>query len=281
VLNRHPIVLFLGTAALLSLAPLPARVYTLTGAAFLLILVGLLLDPGLPGARASIGHLLQAVGVVFAWADVASSAAWSLSFALAQAGVALAVMGILFEMRVGFGAVRLAIGLQACGDALYVAGFAAAVIARAKTPSGVGWAYLSLSGAVSLFAAFYNLSLQIRRLADLQTGWRYRVRRLDASGLSLKTPAGETRIDWGWVSAVQRLDGRHLIIVLPSPLPFELASSGLPLDELRRGSEVKGAEEGVAPEQYGLILHEQEIGRALPDAEKAILGGMKAARSAR
>ena len=81
------------------------------------------------------------------------------------------------------------------------------------------------------------------------------------------------------LGAVQRIDGRHLILVLPSPLPPELASSGLPLDELRRRTPL--AQEGSPPDQYGLILHEQEIGFALPEAERAFRGQLSAARGAR
>jgi hypothetical protein len=41
----------------------------------------------------------------------------------------------------------------------------------------------------------------------------------------------------------------------------------LPVDELRR-AEAGDATEKSVPDQYAFILHEQEIGRALPRAEE-------------
>jgi hypothetical protein len=278
VLNRHAIVLFLGTAAILALVRVPPVSYPLTGISFLVMLVGLLLDVDRPGARAAAARLLQAAGVLLAFGASISSRS-STPLALAEAGIALAVLGVLLEMVIGYRALRLAAAAQASGDAIYVLAFALALVEQARVPSSRGWVFIALAGAISLFAALYNLQLQLRRLRDLQAGWRYRV--LPAAGpmLRLSTPSGEARVAWSDVKAVERLDARHLILFLPAPLPPQLVESGLPLDELKGAHEVAG---DAGPEtQYCVILHEQEIGRPLPQAEEEFRRLAGAARALR
>ena len=265
MLNRHAIVLFLGSAAILTLVPIPPAAYALTGISDLVMLIGLLLDVEHPGLRAAGARLLQAAGVALALA-AAATAARSPPFALAQAGIALAVLGVLAEMLTAYGALRFAISAQAAGDAFYIIGFAIALVVRARPPSSQGWVFIALTGALSVFAAAYNLQLQVRRLCNLQAGWRFRV--LSAAPiLRLRTPSGEAQISWSDVRAVQRLDRRRLLLVLPAPLPPELAGSGLPFDELTRAYAPSDPAKSE-PEQYGFVLHEQEIGRALPRAEE-------------
>ncbi len=264
MLNRHAIVLFLGTAAILALVPVAPVAYALTGISFLVMMVGLLLDVDQPGARAAAGRLLQAAGVLLAFGAAFSARSWPM-LALAEAGIALAVLGVLLEMVIGYGALRLAAAVHASGDAMYLLGFALALLERPRVPSSRGWVFIALAGGISLFAAFYNLQLQLRRVRNLQAGWRYRV--LSATGrmLRLSTPSGEAQVAWSDVKAVEQLDGRHLILLLPAPLPPQLVNSGLPLDELKRADAIS---RDADPEtQYGVILHEQEIGRALPQAE--------------
>jgi hypothetical protein len=265
VLNRHAIVLFLGSAAILTLVPIPSAAYGLTGISDLVMLVGLLLDVEHPGLRARGARVLQAAGVALALAAAGASAS-SPPFALAQAGIALAVLGVLAEMLTAYGALRFAVSAQAVGDVLYIVGFAMALVVSARAPSSQGWVFIALAGALSVFAAAYNLQLQIRRLRNLQAGWRFRVVSA-APILRLSTPSGEAQIAWSHVRAVQRLDRRRLLLVLPAPLPQDLARSGLPFDELTR-AEAPTVDQKSRPAQYGFVLHEQEIGRALPRAEE-------------
>lgn len=279
VLNRHAIVLFLGLAAIVSLVPVPAATYSLAAAGFLLGLLGLLLDPGQPGARAKAAHLLQASGIALLTADAIGSARWSLPVAIAELGIALAILGVLFEMIVGFGALRLGIAIQALGDVLYVLAFALAVLRRTRMPSGGGWVFIALAGSLSVFAAVYNLRLQMQRLRNPNAGWRFGVASVDDAGIGIRTPRGETRIAWQHVKAVERLDGRHLILILPSPLPRELQGSDLPFEELRQGAAEVIPAESALPDRYGFILHEQELGRPLPDAEGELRKRLAAAGS--
>ncbi len=266
MLNRHAIVLFLGSAAILTLAPASTAAYELTALSDLLILVGLLLDVDYAAARAAAARILQAVGVVLAFAAGLAAAPSSAALALAEAGIALAVLGVLLEMVVGYGALRAAVASQALGDAVYIAGFAWAIAIRGRAPSLRGWVFIALVGAISVLAAAYNLQLQLRRLRNLQAGWRYRVLAANGALLRLSTPAGEAQIAWSDVRAVERLDGRHLALLLPTPLPPQLAQSGLPLDELKRIE--PAAPVSQEPNQFAVILHEQEIGCALPQAEQ-------------
>jgi len=203
--------------------------------------------------------------VVLAFAAVVT-AAGSPAFALAQAGIALAVLGVLFELSSGYRALRLGVASQALGDVLYLVGFGLAIALRARAPSSRGWVFIALVGVISVLTAAYNLQLQLRRLRDRQAGWRYRVLSATGPSLRLRTPSGEAEIQWSQVRSVQRLDRRHLLLILPAPLPPSLAQSGLPLDELRRADVDPDA--ASIPDQYAFILHEQEIGRALPGAEE-------------
>lgn len=263
MLNRHAIVLFLGSAAILTLAPASPLAYELTALSDLLIVAGLLLDVDYRSPRAGAARLLQAAGVLLALAAAGAAAASSPALALAEAGIALAVLGVLLEMMMGYGALKAAVAAQAFGDAVYAAGFAWALAARGRAPSLRGWVFIALAGAISLLAAAYNLQLQLRRLRNLQAGWRFRVLSAEAPGLRLATPTGEAEIAWTDVRAVERLDGRHLALFLPNPLPPRLAFSGLPIDELKR---VAGSP--MQTHELAFILHEQEIGWALPRAEQ-------------
>ena len=265
MLNRHAIVLFLGSAAILTVAPASRAAYELSALSDLLILVGLLLDVDYSSIKAAAARVLQAVGVVLGFAAAVAAAPSSPALALAEAGIAFAVLGVLLEMVMGYGALRAAVASQGLGDAVYIAGFTWAIAIRGQAPSLRGWVFIALVGAISVFAAAYNLQLQLRRLRNLQAGWRYRV--LSAGGplLRLGTPSGEAQIPWSDVRAVERFDGRHLALFLPNPLPTQLADSALPVDELKRRE--PASRESLEPVQFAVILHEQEIGRALPQAE--------------
>ncbi len=277
-MNRHAIVLFLGLAAIFSLLPSPGAAYSLTAAGFLLSLVGLLLDLGQPGPRAMAAHAMQGLGIAALSAAGIATAAGSLPAGLAEMGIALAMAGVLFEMMAGFGRLRLSIAVQLLGDGLYAAAFVLALLTRTRSPSPGGWVFIALAGGLSLFAALYNLGFQMRRIVNPTAGWRYGVSSLSEAGIGLRTPRGEARIRWEHVTAVERLDGRHLILILPSPLPPELQGSELPLEELRQGAPGAGPPEGTLPDRYGFILHEQEFGRPLPDAEGELRERLAAAR---
>ena len=134
MLNRHAIVLFLGSAAILTVAPASRAAYELTALSDLLILVGLLLDVDYASTRAAAGRVFQAVGVVLAFAAAIAAAPSSPALALAEAGIAFAVLGVLLEMVVGYGALRAAVASQALGDAVYVAGFTWAIAASFTGP---------------------------------------------------------------------------------------------------------------------------------------------------
>ncbi len=251
------------------LRAIPPAAFGPLGAAFVCLVIGLLLDAGQPGSpRTSAAHLLQAVGVALLAYDAAlliGAGRAAVHLALAELGIALAVLGVLIEMRVGYRSLKISIAVQALGDGLFLAGAAVAVAAADQRPSTAGWVFIGLAGLLSLYAAISNLVLQLGRLRNPQAGWRYRVLGIDDAGLRLKTPGAEARIAWGQIEAIKQLDA-HLLLVLPSPLPPELKASGLPFEELRTGEEALVPETAPPPEKYGFILHEQELGRALPEA---------------
>jgi hypothetical protein len=271
VLNRHAIVLLVGNAALTLLRPYPPATYGLLGAGLLLVGVSLLLDNGEAGVRSRMSHAMGLIGGALLLAAVVRSARAGelpLHFLLAQLGVFLAVVGLVLELELAYGHLRAAVSIQALGDALYLGAFGLAILDRAQIPSRAGWVFIGLIGSVAVYAAFSNLVLQLKRLKNPQAGWRFRVIGQDAQALRLGTPAGEVGIDWSDIEAVRRLDRRQLVLVLPSPLPDLLARKALPLDELRTDPGV--ADPNVAPERYGLVLHEQELGLPLADAEAGL-----------
>jgi hypothetical protein len=186
---------------------------------------------------------------------------------LAASGIAFAVLGVWLEIRIGFRALRAAVAIQAVGDLFYLSALAVAFWGRNQSPSTVGWTFIALAGLLSLYAAVYNLALQLRRLRHPQAGWRYRLMGSDGRGLRLKTPDGEALIAWSHLEAIRQLDPRHLILILPAPLPPEIAARSLPLEQLQR--EVGGLPDRP-PDRYGLILHEQELGAPLSIAEASI-----------
>jgi hypothetical protein len=280
VLNRHAIVLLVGNAALSLLRPYPAASYSLLGAGLLLVGVSLLLDNGESGARSRVSHAIGLIGGATLLTAVAVSiraGALPLHFLLAQLGVCLAVVGLVLELELAYRHLRTAISIQAVGDALYLGAFGPAIFDRAQVPSRAGWIFIGLIGSVAVYAAFSNLVLQLKRLKNPQAGWRFRVIGQDAQALRLGTPAGEVGIDWSDIEAVRRLDRRQLVLVLPSPLPDPLARKDLPLEALRADPGI--VDPKVAPERYGLILHEQEIGLPLADAEAGL--GARLSRSNR
>ena len=268
MLNRHAIVLFLGLACLILLRSAPSSAYGALGTAFLVLVVGLLLDPGQPGARQGAAHILQGTGVAVLLLDGAlrlQGGFGAVHLALAEVGIAVAVAGVVLELRLPYRSLKGAVLVQALGDLLFLAGLGVAALLRSKTPSTIGWVFIAIAGGLSLYAAVSNLVLQLGRLRNAQVGWRFRVLGVDSDGLQVKTPGGSAKIPWRWVQGVQRLDGRHLLLVLPSPLPNELKVAGLPVEELRT-SEAPVAPDAT-PERYGFILHEQELGQPLTQAE--------------
>lgn len=269
MLNRHAIVLFLGLAALTLVRPVaPAGPLF---AAFLVLVVGLLLDRGvIEGLRSLVAHVLQATGVVLLLYEAVRLLRGSPHLSLAEAGIAVAVLGTLLEMRSGFERLRMAVLVQSAGDVLFLAGCAVAAITATQRPSTIGWVFIALSGGLGLYAAITNLVLQISRLRNPQAGWRYRVLAVEPEGLRLKTPGAEAQIGWPHVEAVRRLDAKHLVLVLPSPLPPEVKAAGLPLEELREAPEAVIPELAPPPERYGFVLHEQELGRPLGEAESLL-----------
>jgi len=100
----------------------------------------------------------------------------------------------------------------------------------------------------------------------------------DQQALRLGTPAGEVSIGWSDIQAVRRLDRRQLVLVLPSPLPELLAKTDLPLEELRTNPGI--VDPNVAPERFGLILHEQELGLPLADAEAGLVARLSSSNRA-
>ncbi len=280
MLNRHAIVLLLGNAALSLLRPYPAASYSLLGAGLLLVGVSLLLDNGEPGFRSRMSHAIGLIGGAALLAAVVRSTRAGqlpLHFLLAQLGVCLAVVGLVLELELAYGRLRAAVSIQAVGDALYLGAFGSAISDRAQIPSRAGWIFIGLIGSVAVYAAFSNLVLQLKRLKNPQAGWRFRVIGQDAQALRLGTPAGEVGIDWSDVEAIRRLDRRQLVLVLPSPLPDLLARKALPLEELRADPGV--ADPSVAPERYGLVLHEQEIGLPLAEAEADLGARLSSSKS--
>ncbi|MFZ5472075.1 MAG: hypothetical protein ACOZIN_21810 [Myxococcota bacterium] len=275
MLNRHAIVLYLGLAALLLLRAPPGGSLATLGAAFIVLVGGLLLDAGEPGSpRTAAAHLLQATAVVMllftAVRHLVIDGTSSLHLVLAEGGIAVASLGVLLEMRLSYAALRKGVAVQAAGDGLYLAAVGVSLVGRTETPSTIGWVFIAIAGLLGLYAAVTNLLLQFGRLKNPQAGWRFRVLELNETALRLKTPGGESRIELRHIESVKRLDERHLLLVLPSPLPPELKTSGLPFEELREGAEPVISETAPPPARYGFILHEQELGRALTDAEAVL-----------
>jgi hypothetical protein len=293
MLNRHAIVLFLGCAALLLLRAVPPEAsvvalrvpwlpYGLMGTAFLLVVVGLFLDNGQTGSRAQAAHLLQCVGAILLVIDALGMMArgQALHLALAELGIALTVLGVWLEMTARLAALRGAVALHGTGDLLFLAGTGVAIVTRDQVPSTLGWVFIVLSGSLGLYAAISNFALQLARLRNPQAGWRFRVLDLGPGGLKLKTPAGEKSIAWSLIEAVKRLDDRHLIVVLPTTLPEDLRGGELPVDELRVGSEPTVEDLHHPPERYGLVFHEQELGRSIAEAESLMRTRMLSAGGA-
>lgn len=268
MLNRHAIVLNLGLGVTFVLAGAPEPGLRWMGLGILLSVVGLLLDDGQSPLRVAAGHLLSLQGAAMlalaAVRQLLAGAPWPLP--AAGLGIGLALAGVLLEMRLPYATLRAAVAVQAVGDAVFAAGFAGGVLGRELAPSLVGWVGIGLAGAISLYAAGANLVLQLARLRDAGAGWRYRVLGVGEGGLSLRTPDGPVNVQWGHVQGMRPLGGRHLLLVLPSPLPEELARASLPVEELRESVEAQGPE-APAPERYALVLHEQELGAPVPEAE--------------
>lgn len=274
LLNRHALVLVLGIAAWVLLRAVPPSAYGLLGAAFLCLAIGLLLDSGIPeGPRTVAAHLLQAVGaslLVVSAALLGALGTAGIHLALVEVGIALVAFGVLAEMRVDYAKLKAAVLLQVVGDLCYLAGAATAFWFRKGTPSTSGWVFIALAGLLGVYAAGANLALQIGRLRNLQAGWRFRVLGMDEGSLRLKTPGSEARIPWRHVEAVKKLDARHLLLVLPAPLPGELQATGLPFEELRTNAEALVPETAPPPDRYGFVLHEQELGMPLSQAEATL-----------
>lgn len=268
MLNRHAIVLNLGLGVVFVLVGAPEIGLSWMGLAVLASVVGLLLDDGLSPRRVTVGHVLQLyAAAVLAFAAVrqlVNGVDWPLP--LAELGISFALLGLLLEMRLPYARLRLAVAVHGLGDALFVAGFVGGVVGRHLAPSLVGWVGIAIAGLVSCYAALVNLGLQASRLRDRKAGWRYRVLEVGADGLTLKTLDGSVMVQWTHVQGLRPLDARHLVMVLPSPLPPELVRAELPVEELRESEEPPGAEPSP-PARYALVLHEQELGAPIPDAE--------------
>lgn len=242
--------------------------------ALVCLLAGLLLDPGHPGQRATAGHVLQLVAIVLlGWTGFRVAGG---HVALAVMGIALVSVGVLLEMRVGYEVLRGAVAFQVAGDVFFATAFAVAIALRDQRPSAPGWVFIAISGLLSLYAALANLVLQIGRLRNPKVGWRYRVLELGEQAMRVRTLEGEARIPWSQVESVRRLDGRHVLLVLPSPLPPELSKAGLPLEELRREADAGPPGEGPPPDRFALVLHEQELGFPLEQAEKLLQSHLSA-----
>ncbi|HVE82719.1 MAG TPA: PH domain-containing protein [Myxococcales bacterium] len=269
MLNRHAIVLTLGLGVVFVLVGAPEVGLSQMGTGVLVSVVGLLLDDGLSPRRIAAGHLLELYGAVAlavaAGRQLSSGVPWTLP--AAELGISLALLGLLLEMRLPYARLRAAVAVHALGDALFVAGFVAGVLRRALAPSLVGWVGVGIAAAVSLYAAVVNLGLQLARLRDARAGWRYRVLEVGADGLTVRTLSGSVMVPWAQVQAVRSLDARHLVVVLPSPLPEALVKAELPVEELRESDEPPAGEQPPAPEKYALVLHEQELGSTIPEAE--------------
>jgi hypothetical protein len=281
VLNRHAIVLALGLGVVFVLVGAPEVGLSWMGPGLLGALLGLLLDDGLSPRRMALGHLVELYGgAVLAFAAVRQLLAgvgWALP--TTELGISLALFGVLLEMRLPYARLRVAVAVHALGDVLFVAGFLGGVLGRELHPSLVGWVGILIAAAVSLYAAVVNLGLQLFRLRDVRTGWRYRVLEAGVDGLKLKTLQGSVLVPWGVVQGMHALDARHLAVVLPSPLPAEIAQAGLPVEELRESEvELAPGAPPVAPEKYALVLHEQELGSTIPEAEARLTPLARAGR---
>jgi len=270
VLNRHAIVLTLGLGVVFVLVGAPEVGLSWMGPGLLGALVGLLLDDGLSPRRVLLGHLFELYGgavlVFAALRQWAAGVGWALP--VTELGIGLALFGVLLEMRLPYAWLRAAVAVHAAGDALFVAGFLKGVLGRELHPSLVGWVGVGIDGAVSLYAAVVNLGLQLVRLKDIRAGWRYRVLEVGADGLTLRTLHGSVMVSWGVVQGMHALDARHLAVVLPSPLPPDLEKAALPVEELRESEvELAPGAPPTAPAKYALVLHEQELGSTIPQAE--------------
>ncbi|MBI3185706.1 MAG: hypothetical protein HYZ28_26505 [Myxococcales bacterium] len=291
VLNRHAIVLFLALPALLllrgadgggaerggALAPVIFSLVLSVGAvgflpSMLMLLFGVLLDTGEPGrGRTIAGYVLQglAVALLLVGSAPALLSGWPAAhLALAQLGIAACAAGLLLEMLLPFRWLRQAVSLHAAGDLLFLAGVALALADRSARPGAAGWIFVAFAVGLSGFAAVQNLGLQVTRLGDPRAGWRFAVLQLGPEAVRLRTPSGEVRIGLQHIEAARELDSRHLVLVLPSPLPRELQGAGLPLEELRATFAAEPAPS--PPERYALILHEQELGRTVGEAVQVL-----------
>jgi hypothetical protein len=268
LLNRHAIVLLFGMTALFLLRGFPPS-FTVWGAAFAAAVAGLFLDSGRQeDFRSQLGQLLQALAMValavegILWSQLGWGSAhlWLSSF-----GVSLCLLGLLLEMRTDYRWLRFSVCIHAAGDALFLLAAAVGFLGREGVPSASGWVFIALAGGLGVYAASVNLALQLSRALNLKAGWRLRVFSWGREELVLSRGKSKISVPWAQVEAVTSLDGRHLVLVLPSPPPVALVEGGLPLDELR-------ADEVSPPQKYGLTLHEQEVGmpvlraRALFDA---------------
>lgn len=272
MLNRHAIVLFLGIAAMALLRGFPSNAVGALGSAFLCLVAGLMFDEGRSGTRANVALVLQGMGVaLLVWTAVTDAlASGAIPLVAGELGIALTVLGLLGEMRLPYRTLRMAIAFHAVGDVVFLGALISAFVSRNQTPSVTGWIFIVIAAAVSGYAALANLLLQLGRLRDLKAGWRYRVLAFDSDALRMKTLEGEARVPWSAVEQLQRLDDRHLLLVLPSPLPAGLSAAQLPLEELRPNAEPSAADETSPPARYALIFHEQELGAALDSAERVL-----------